>query len=288
MPPRLTFRFKAIRPALTAIIAVWVTLGLMTGQLASAHPANTSPISATKTQAKPTIVLEHGAWADSSSWDGVILWLQRAGYTVYAPPNPLNGLPYDAQYLADFLATIAGPIVLVGHSYGGTVISNAATGDRNVKALVYVDAFIPAQGETLGQLVAGTGSCLGGNPANVFKFVPYPGGPPKDVKAYVQQKLFPSCFANDLPAKTGAVLAATQNPLAISALSEKSGRPAWKKIPSWSVIGTVDRVLPPAKQVFMSMRAKAHIVKVRASHLSLVSRPGVVAGVIIAAAKTTT
>ena len=103
---------------------------------------------------KPTIVLVHGAWADTSSWDGVIRRLQADGYTVYAPPDPLQGLPYDSAYLADFLHSIAGPIVLVGHSYGGAVITNAATGDKQVKALVYVDAFAPAQGQTIAQLLA--------------------------------------------------------------------------------------------------------------------------------------
>jgi pimeloyl-ACP methyl ester carboxylesterase len=241
---------------------------------------------------KPTIVLEHGAWADASSWTAVIAGLQQAGYTVDAPPDPLRGLAYDSAYLADYLGTITGPIILVGHSYGGAVITNAATGDPDVKALVYVDAFIPAQGETLLQLIAAQpGSCLAGNPANVFTAVPYPGAPAGDVDLYLKTAPdppypgFAQCFANGLPASEAAVLAATQRPLAFSAASAPSGVPAWKTIPSWSVIGTADHVIPPAEQLFMSKRAGAHITEIDAGHLSLISDPGAVTRVIIEAAR---
>src|SRR6266542_297001 len=141
-----------------------------------------------------TVVLVHGAWADSGSWDQVVADLQRQGYSVVAFPTPLRGLPDDSAYLAAFLGTISGPIVLVGHSYGGAVITNAATGNPNVKALVYIDAFIPAQGETIAQLVgAQPGSCVVGDPTQIFDLVPYPGAPPGAVDAYVKQSLFPSC-----------------------------------------------------------------------------------------------
>jgi pimeloyl-ACP methyl ester carboxylesterase len=141
------------------------TAGASTARAATAHGGS-----------KPTVVLVHGAWADSGSWDQVVARLQRQGYTVVAFPNPLRGLPDDSAYLAAFLGTIRGPIVLVGHSYGGTVITNAATGNPNVKALVYVDAFIPAEGETVGQLAGlEPGSCVGGDPTQVFDLVPYPG-----------------------------------------------------------------------------------------------------------------
>src|SRR5712691_12697029 len=178
---------------------------------------------------KPVIVLEHGAWADGSSWDRVIRRLQNAGFTVYAPPNPLRGLPSDSAYLHDFLtqnAVLAGhPVVLVGHSYGGAVITNAAVGDPQVKALVFVDAFIPDQGETLGGLLSSVpGSCLGGNPADTFNFVPYP-NTTGDVDLYIKPSLVPGCFANGLPAKQAAVIAATQRPLAASTLGEASGTP---------------------------------------------------------------
>lgn len=138
---------------------------------------------------------------------------------------------------------------MVGHSYGGFVITNAATGNPNIKALVYVDAFIPDQGETLAQLTsAQLGSCLAGNPADIFNLVPYPGAPAGDVDTYIEQSLVPSCFASGLPVAQAAVIAATQRSLAASMLGEASGPPAWKNIPSWDLIGTADRVLPPAEQ----------------------------------------
>ena len=241
---------------------------------------------------KPTIVLEHGGWADGSSWTGEIKRLQADGYTVDAPPNPLRGLANDSATLADFLSTITGPIVLVGHSYGGMVITNAATGNPNVKALVYVDAFIPAQGETtFGLTFAQPGSCVGS--ANAFNAVPYPGAAPGDFDAYLKTGPdlpypgFAQCFANGLPASRAAMLAAAQRPAAFSSGSAPSGIPAWQTIPSWSLIGTADHVIPPAEQLFMSQRASAHITEVDSGHLSLISHPGAVTRVIIAAARAT-
>jgi pimeloyl-ACP methyl ester carboxylesterase len=241
---------------------------------------------------KTTIVLEHGAWADASSWTGEVQLLQADGYTVYAPPNPLRGLADDSATLAGFLSTIPGPIVLVGHSYGGMVITNAATGNPNVKALVYVNAFIPTQGETaFGLTAAQPGSCVGS--ANAFTAVPYPGAPAGDFDTYLKTGPdapypgFAQCFANGLPASQAAVLAATQRPIAFSAGSDPSGVPAWKTTPSWSLIGTADHVIPPAEQLFMSQRAKAHITEIDAGHLSLISNPGAVTRVIIAAARAT-
>ena len=151
---------------------------------------------------KPTIVLVHGAWADSGSWDAVVTRLQHDGYVAWAPPNPLMGLATDSATIADFLHRISRPIVLVGHSYGGEVITNAAYRDRQVKALVYVDAYIPAQGDSLESLT-GAGSCFAVPPAdlaNLFNFVPFPGAPSGVVDAYVKQSVFPGCFANGLPA----------------------------------------------------------------------------------------
>ena len=180
---------------------------------------------------KPTVVLEHGAWADGSSWTGEIQRLQADGYTVYAPPNPLRGLANDSATLAGFLKTITGPIILVGHSYGGMVITNAATGNPNVKALVYIDAFIPARGETaFGLTGAKPGSCL--RSANAVTAVPYPGAPAGDFDAYLKAGPdapypgFAQCFADGLPASQAAVLAATQGPIAFSAGSAPSGVPA--------------------------------------------------------------
>jgi pimeloyl-ACP methyl ester carboxylesterase len=255
--------------------------GLLLGQVGTGSAGAT-----TNSGPKPTIVLVHGAWADGSSWSRVVARLQRDGYTVDVPPNTLRGLPDDPAYLADFLGTISGPIILAGHSYGGAVITNAATGNAQVKALVYVDAFLPAEGETLGQLAAAApGSCIGGDPTQVFNVAPYPGAPAGAVDTYIKQALFPSCFANDLPPNQGAVLAATQRPFSTAALVEPSGPPAWASIPSWAVVGTIDRVIPPAGQLFMAERAHARITKVRASHLSMISHPDVVTGVIEAAAQ---
>jgi pimeloyl-ACP methyl ester carboxylesterase len=236
---------------------------------------------------KPSIVLVHGAWADGSSWSSVISRLQEEGYTVYAPPNPLRGLASDSAYLASFLKTITGPIVLVGHSYGGAVITNAATGNSNVKALVYVDAFVPDAGESLGALASvppppgQNGSCVGGDPTQIFNFVPIAG----DVDLYLKPSLFPSCFANDLKVDKAAVLASEQRPVVLSAFNEKSGAPAWKTIPSWYLVGKLDLVIPPFAQLFMAQRAHATIVYVNAAHPAMISHPEAVADLIEQAAK---
>ena len=266
-------------PALLAVVLAAALLAIAPGR---ATPAGASVGAATAGaghSAKPVIVLEHGAWADASSWSSVISRLQRSSFTVYAPPNPLRGLPQDSAYLHQFLTQNAAlhgqPIVLVGHSYGGAVITNAAVGAPGVRALVYVDAFIPDQGETIGALAeAKPGSCLG-NPAEDFNPVPYPGAPSGDVDLYIKPNLVPGCFATGLPASQAAVIAATQRPLAASAFTEPSGPPAWKTIPSWAVIGTGDRVIPPAQLTFMAQRAGAHITDVNAGHLSLISKPQV-------------
>jgi pimeloyl-ACP methyl ester carboxylesterase len=231
---------------------------------------------------KPTIVLEHGAWADGSSWDGVVTRLQKDGYTVDVPPNPLAGVSSDSAYLASYLATVPGPVVLVGHSYGGFVTTNAATGNENVKALVYVDAYIPAQGDTINGINAQfPGSQI---TPTALNFVPSPGGV---TDVYIKPSLFRSIFADDLSASEAAVLAATQEPIAASALNEPSGPPAWATIPSWDVIGTADHAIPPAAQEFMAARAHATVTKINASHLSLISQPGTVADVIEEAARAT-
>ena len=188
----------------------------------------------------------------------------------------------DSAYLASYLATVTGPVVLVGHSYGGFVTTNAATGDKNVKALVYVDAYIPAQGDTLNSLTAQfPGSQI--TPA-ALNFVSSPGGV---TDVYIKPSLFRSILANDLPASQAAELAATQRPIAASALTEVSGPPAWTSIPSWDVIGTADHAIPPAAQEFMAARAHATVTKINASHLSLISHPGTVANVIEEAARAT-
>jgi pimeloyl-ACP methyl ester carboxylesterase len=279
---------RSVRLRLIVITALLAVAGLLaaTAQAASARTEG-HHVFRWGGKPRPTIVLEHGAWADASSWDKVIRRLQGDGFTVDAPPNPLRGVTYDSTYLSDFLSTIAGPIVLVGHSYGGFVTTNAATGNPHVKALVYVDAFIPDQGDTLLSLLDNSGSCLGGNPADVFNFAPYPGAPSGDVDTYIKPSLVPSCFASGLPRKQAAVIAATQRPLAASTLQEPSGSPAWKTIPSWAVIGTADRVIPPALLTTMAQHAGAHITRVNAGHLSMISHPQKVVRVIEQAAQAT-
>jgi pimeloyl-ACP methyl ester carboxylesterase len=237
-------------------------------------------------QAKPTIVLVHGAWADGSSWNAVAQRLQRKGFPVRVPPNPLRSLPGDAATVASFLSTIAGPIVLVGHSYGGAVITNAATGNANVKALVYVDAFAPQEGETVLPL-AGPDSALAVDPTTVFDFVPYPAAPAGDIDLYLKQDVFMTSFANGVAADTASLLYATQRPITLSAGNQPSGPAAWESIPSWYLVGTQDKVIPPAQQRFMAQRASARTVEVRAGHLSMISRPGETTDLILKAARTT-
>jgi pimeloyl-ACP methyl ester carboxylesterase len=271
-----------LRLVVAAVIVAIAGLLIPLSQVASARTAEAAAAGGSP---KPSIVLLHGAWADSGSWDGVTRRLQADGYTVYAPPNPLQGLAYDPAYLADFLHAISGPIVLVGHSYGGAVITNAATGDPQVKALVYVDAFAPAQGQTLAQLLAAyPGSCV--VPANL-NVVPFPGAPSGVGDAYIKQSVFPGCMANGLPATKAHVLAATQEPIATIALTQQTGVPAWKTIPSWAVVGTADHAIPLALQLAMANTAHAHITKIDASHLSMISNPGTVTKVILQAVRAT-
>ncbi len=274
---------RLVGASLLAAVVAGAGLLLPMSQLASARP-----VAASSTGPKPSIVLVHGAWADSSSWNAVVTRLQRDGYTVYVPPNPLLGLTYDSAYLRDFLHTISGPIILVGHSYGGAVITNAATGDKQVKALVYVDAFAPAKGQTLGQLVtAHPGSCV--LPAANVIAQPYPGAPAGAVDVYIKQSVFPSCMANGLPKAEARALAATQRPLTSIALSQKSGAPAWKTIPSWAVIGTADHAIPLAELIAMAKQAHAHITFAHgAPHLSMIYAPGLVTRVILRAVHATT
>jgi pimeloyl-ACP methyl ester carboxylesterase len=282
--PKLTLPRLGVVGATLAIAGTLLGAGLA-GSATAATAAGHAPAHSAEAATKPTIVLVHGAWAESSSWNGVIERLQALGYTVDAPPNPLLGVSEDSGYLSDFLSTISGPIVLVGHSYGGFVITNAATGNPQVKALVYDDAFIPAAGDTPGSLSsAKPGSCL---TSTALNFVPYPDAPSGDADVYVKQGVFPGCFANGLPAGEGAALAAEQQPPVASILSDTlTITPAWQTIPSWDVIGTADHVIPPAEQVAMAKRAGAHITEINAPHLSMISDPGAVTRVILTAART--
>jgi pimeloyl-ACP methyl ester carboxylesterase len=237
---------------------------------------------------RPTIVLVHGDWADASSWNAVIERLQDRGFTVVAPPNLLRGPSQDAPYLASYLQTIPGPIVLVAHSYGGFVITNAATGNPNVKALVYIDSFASDENETALDLVGGTTSCVLADGA--FNQVPIAGG----VDLYLRWEANPpyagflGCFANGVDEETARLLHATQRPAAAAQFADPSGAPAWKSIPSWALLGTLDNVIPPTLQEEMYGRAGAQVTRVKAGHLSLITRPDAVVRVILSAVKATT
>src|SRR5271165_5713530 len=227
-------RLAAIAVLVPVIVVVLsVVYGLATRSSVTA----TASVRATTCSVKPTIVLVHGAWADASSWNGEVERLQRDGFVVRAIANPLRGLTTDSASVASFLATISGPIVLVGHSYGGAVITNAAAGNHNVKELVYVDAAAPAVGETVGQL-SGKTSALEAAPDTLFDSVPYPDAPAGDTDLYLKEGVFLQSFAQDLPTGTAKVLWASQRPAAMSAFTTPSTAAAWKTIPSWYVIGT--------------------------------------------------
>jgi pimeloyl-ACP methyl ester carboxylesterase len=236
--------------------------------------------------AKPTIVLVHGAWADASSWNPVATALQDDGFTVLAPPNLLRGVATDAPYIASFLAQrTSGPVVLVGHSYGGFVITNAATGEGDVRALVYVDAFVPDEGETVFQILGGSGSALAvADPTTVLDVAGYPGAPEGDAEAFLKPDTVHRSFAQDLPEADRWLIVAGQRPITLSANNTPSGAPGWKSLPSWAVVGTEDRVIPPDTQRHMAERAGATITDVAASHVSMVSQPRVSIDAIAAAA----
>ena len=274
-----------------AMLAVAVAV-LMLGVGASRAPGDSSatsglPPSVAACKEKPTVVLVHGAWANESSWSGEIRLLQRDGYVVRAVPNPLRGLTPDAADVAAFLETISGPIVLVGHSYGGAVITNAAAGNRQVKALVYVDAAAPAVGETAGQL-SGKGSALSADPETLYDLVPESGEPAGDTDLYLKERVFRQSFGPDLSRQTTRVLWASQSPAAMDAFTTPSSAAAWKTIPSWYVIGTADKIITPESQKAMAHRAHAPIRLVPGgSHLTLISHPGAVTAQILAAVDAT-
>ena len=262
----------------TVALAITVALGvgLMTTTSASAerHPPN-GP--------KPTIVLVHGGWADASGWNAQVADLQKRGYPVIAPANPQRGLESDSDYIRSVLTTIDGPIVLVGHSYGGAVISNAAVGVPNVKALVYIAGFAPDAGESLGQLVTmnpGTGI---GPDTLIPRPYPLPGGG-QGIDLYLTVDGFRNAFAGDLPRKIADQMQATQRPFSEEAFGSPSGEPAWKTIPSWYLVATKDKAIPPATQRFMAERAGATIEEVRASHVPMISKPDSATRLILEAA----
>jgi pimeloyl-ACP methyl ester carboxylesterase len=236
-----------------------------------------------QTTAKPSIVLVHGAFADASSWNAVIAILQKDGYTVYAPPNNLRGLDPDSAALAAVVKSIPGPVILVGHSYGGSVISVTAPSEGNVKALVYVDAFAPDAGESPASLL----SAYPPTPKDFFVPVPLSGSPGADL--YIAPKYYGPVFASDVPAPVAAIMAVTQRPLVASAFGDKAPyTEGWKTLPSWYVVGDGDLVIPPALQMMMAKRAKSHISHVPGgSHPSMIVHPQATVDAIEAASAAT-
>jgi len=230
---------------------------------------------------KPCIVLVHGAFADASSWSGVINILRKDGYVVIAAANPLRGVKSDGQYVGSLVGSLKEPVVLVGHSYGGSVITEAANDHPNIKALVYVSAFVPATGESAADLAGKfPGGTLG--PSLAPPVALSDGG--KDL--YILQDKFHAQFAADVTAAQAALMAATQRPITEAALNEKSGKAAWQTLPSWHIYGSADKNIPPEAMAFMAKRANAKDVKVvkGASHVVMVSHAEEVARLIEEAA----
>jgi pimeloyl-ACP methyl ester carboxylesterase len=233
--------------------------------------------------AKPTIVFVHGAFADASGFAAVTARLQDRGYTVVAPANPLRGPASDAAYVAGVLKQVHGPIILVAHSYGGLVASEAATQVPDVKALVYLDALALDEGESTADLAQRFP-----NPAFLAALRPQPFPAPDGTQGTeftIDPSAFHALFAADVPARSAAVMATAQRPLALAGNVEKSTAPAWKTIPSWYLIGRQDRIFSAAAQRFMARRAHAHTVEIDSSHAVYVSHPGAVTSLILKAAR---
>ncbi len=283
-----TPRMQPSRRRLLAAAAAAPVLvpAVMSGSLTPAHAQGASSGSATTTP-RPTVVLVHGAFADASGWAAVVRILQADGYPVIAPADPLRGLTADADHIRSVVATVPGPVILVGHSYGGAVITNAARGADNVLALVYIAAFIPDEGTSVAtsyDLQTHPGSPLTPDAlvvrpvANPFA----PGG--QDADLYIRPDLFRQIFAADQNRNTAAVMAATQRPLSAFAFTEPSGAPAWKHTPSWGLVTVNDRAISPRGQRFMAERAGANISNVRSAHDVMVSHPNAVVRIIAEAA----
>jgi pimeloyl-ACP methyl ester carboxylesterase len=289
-PTRLGWWAAAAAALLAALLAVVVTTSGHAS--ASARATNGDPTTSSlvhrldtvPAKQRPTIVLVHGAWADSSSWRGEMATLEAAGYSVRAVGNPLENLTTDAEFVADFLKTIPGPIVLVGHSYGGAVITNAATGNPNVKALVYVDAAAPAPGETNGQLSGADSILSKDTPAQLFTTTSIPGAPAGVSELYLNENIFVHNFANDLPRSQAEGLWASQRGASQAAFDTPSKTAAWKTIPSWYFISSGDQIITPTSELSMAKRAHSHITEFKGgSHLTLISHPNAVTGTIASA-----
>ena len=236
-------------------------------------------MSETTTAGSPTVVLVHGAFADASSWNGVIERLQAKGVPVTAPANPLRGIAADSAYIASVLEQIEGPVVAVGHSYGGAVITNAAANANNVVGLVYVAAFAPDESETLGAAEAGSKDSVLNSALVSRQYPTATGGTATEF--YIDPAKARDAFAGDLSDEQAALIAATQRPVAESAFSEPNGPPAWNHLPSWAVVATGDKAAGTDVVRSMAERAGANITEVDGSHVIMVSQPEAVAQVIL-------
>jgi pimeloyl-ACP methyl ester carboxylesterase len=231
---------------------------------------------------KPTVVLVHGAFADSSSWNGVIERLQAKGVPVKAAANPLRGIAIDSAYVASVLDETPGPVIAVGHSYGGAVITNAAKQAKNVVGLVYVAAFAPDEGEALGEVEAGSKDSVLDSAQIQLHYPAANGGEPA-VESAIDPEKFHDAFAADLPTDETRIMAATQRPVAALAFTEKSGPPAWKDLPSWAVVATGDKAAGTDVIREEAERAGATITELEGSHVIMISQPQAVADVILEA-----
>ncbi|MEH0826521.1 MULTISPECIES: alpha/beta fold hydrolase [unclassified Micromonospora] len=235
---------------------------------------------ATASSGTPTVVLVHGAFADSSGWNGVVERLQAAGVAVKAVPNPLRGVSEDAAYVASALKQIKGPVLAVGHSYGGAVITNAAARVDNVVGLVYVAAFAPDEGETLLSI---EGDSKDSVLTSALMEVKYPTAQGTETEFLIDPAKFHDAFAADVPKKDAAVMAATQRPVSALAFGEPTGKPAWRNLPSWAAVPASDKAAGSDVLRSMAQRAGATITEVEGSHVIMVSQPQAVTDVIMQA-----
>jgi pimeloyl-ACP methyl ester carboxylesterase len=275
------------RQVLAAGAALAGSAAVMASPLGTgAAAAATAGASTGSPKVKPTIVLVHGGYADSSCWNATIQVLQHKGYTTIAGSNPLRGIPTDAPYIASLLDSISGPIVLVAHSMGGTVITNAAAGKSNVKALVYIAAFVPDVGETQGELI---NKFPGSEVLPVSVPVPYTKADGTTGTDLYLSPAGQAAFAADIPAATFRLLQATQRPFDADSFIFPTQAAAWRTIPSWGLVAGRDKAIPPACERFMYSRAKARkVVEVpTSSHVAMISHPKIVADLIDDAAKAT-
>ncbi len=237
-----------------------------------------TPVSSPIAEGSPTVVFIHGAFADASGWAGVISLLQAEGVSTLAPPNPLRGVSSDAAYIASVVRQVPGPVLLVGHSYGGVVITNASTQVDNVVGLVYVAAFLPDEGESVQALAEqATDSLLG--PSLRPREYPLPDGSVGH-ELYIDEGAFHEVFCADLPAEQAAIMAVSQRPAADIGFGEPSGPAGWKTLPSWAVVATADLAIGVTGERLMAERAGAITVEVDASHVVMISQPEVVADTI--------